>query len=88
MSDSNLRARLSVNVTGCALLIVVCIPMCLWLAWGLAGLPPPKPGDPDGGKAEAIYTFGIGFLGLLGLSAFVSLLRSRSKLRQLSSETP
>jgi hypothetical protein len=80
------KFRLILNGIGCFVIVSICIPVCISLAYSLRSLPPPIPSDPDSGKGLIISLFGIGLCGFLGISAAVSLIRTLKKLFELSKE--
>lgn len=81
MSEDISPSRHQANLVGSLLLALTCIPVCVYLAVGLATLPPDRPGDPDAGKADGIYRFGIAVTGLLGIASLVAVVRSARALK-------
>lgn len=80
------KARMIVNGAGCAVAIVACAAFAVSLLSGLANLPSPVAGDPDGNKGIAVNLFAIALCGLIGTAALVSLIRTVRTWRGLGKE--
>ena len=79
------RIRQTLNAIGCTVIVAVCLFLFISLATSVSSLPPPKPDDPDGGKAILIYLSGIVVVAFVGVTAVVSLIRSVNVLRESKS---
>ena len=84
MENQNIsKPRLILNGFGSLLVVFFCLPICFSPALDLVSVSSLKPTAPDGDKALGIYTLGIGFCGLLGAIALVSLVRTVKRWRAL-----
>lgn len=76
------RARLILNGLGCIVVIIFSLLIGLAGIGSTASTSAPVAGDPDAGKGQAVGMAGIALGGVLGLAAFVSLVRTVRKLRE------
>ena len=86
MKQNISKARLIFNGIGCLVIVGFGLTIFFSLVHDLGSVSSPKPNDPDGDKALGVYMAGLGFSGLLGLIAFISLIRTVKRWRSLPRE--